>query len=206
MGLGGAENGVRRRLPAVVWSARAGAAARLLESLRRQGAEPVEVTSNLWAMARACVAAKGLMVLCDPPNLCDAAELVLALRKYAPKVRCWAFVRDAGAHGTGTLREVTDQDLVDWGAPGAAPARANAPAEAPLRPAPARPPLRLVEGAAPRPIGPSLPITAFSAQAESAADVLSADELAMLLGRNRTNGERGHTDGPGAGSAKGDQR
>lgn len=199
----GAGNGVQSRPRAVVWSPRAGAeggdsgvGARrsLLESLSKRGAEPLAVESDLWAMAHACKLGSGtLLVLCEPAALTGPAQVVLALRKYAPGVVVYAFEPGSAQ----MLRPVTDQDLVNWGAPGK-PAAAE-----PTRPAPPRsagkPFLRLTDDE-PRPIGPSVPITEHVASA-SAADVLSAEELAMLLGRN---GSKGSSEG--AGNAKGDQR
>lgn len=212
MGLGGTQSGERQvaKPRAVVWSPRGGdpnARARLLESLRKQGAEPLEVNSDLWAMTHACAhAAAGggtLLVLCEPARLREPEQVVLALRKYWPGVVCWSYEPGSSQ----LLRKVTDQDLVDWGAPGRKPE----PPKAPI----GRPSLRLVEGDADlaRPIGPSVPITAFDAATQT-ADVLSAEELAMLLGRNGSHGTGGNgnpggrgMDGKsGAGSAKGDQR
>ncbi|MDP1663083.1 MAG: hypothetical protein Q8L55_14295 [Phycisphaerales bacterium] len=171
-------------------AAGADAAASLLESLRKRGVEPLVVESDLWAMAHACVMGAGtLLVMCEPQRLTGAAQLALALRKYAPGVVVYAY--EPG--GAQVLRMVEDQDLVNWGAP-------ERPAPEP-RPAPARaigkPHLRLTGDDAPRPIGPSLPITEHTS---SASDVLSADELAMLLGRNGPKGFDGD------GNAKGDQR
>lgn len=200
--LGGAEPGMQSRPRAVVWSPRAGSEgaggagrASLLESLSKRGAEPLVVESDLWAMAHACKLGSGtLLVLCEPTKLSGPAQVVLALRKYSPGVVVYAF--EPGGESTQMLRPVGDQDLVDWGAPGK-------PAAEPTRPHPPRaagkPFLRLTGDEEPRPIGPSLPITEHVASA-SAADVLSAEELAMLLGRNGSKGSEG------AGNAKGDQR
>ncbi|MFT3686785.1 MAG: hypothetical protein QM783_18000 [Phycisphaerales bacterium] len=195
---------------AVVWSPRggSGAHARLLESLRRQGAEPLEVTSDLWAMAHACLcgaAGEGaLLVLCEPARLREPEHVVLALRKYWPGVVCWAYEPGSSQ----LLRKVTDQDLIDWGAPGEQ--KQEPKVETPRRII-GQPSLRLVEGGEPRPIGPSLPITAFDGAVQS-ADVLSAEELAMLLGRNGSHGAGGGGGGAPGGrgmdgkSAKGDLR
>lgn len=210
---GGAENGERRVVKprAVVWSPRtskrAGAGAsdsqrQLLDVLAKKGAEAVEVQSDLWAMAHACLHQAGgaLLVLCEPRELREPAQVVLALRKYAPGVLVYAYEPGSAR----LLRPVTDQDLVDWGAPGREPAQSE---RLPAPRAVGKLSLRLVEGE-PRPIGPSLPITehvAGGGSTERTADVLSAEELAMLLGRNGTGGAG--TDGSsGAGSAKGDQR
>jgi len=192
---GGPGNGVQSQPRAVVWSLRAGSVSdaqlSLLESLKRRGVEPLVVQSDLWAMAHACMQGSGtLLVLCEPAKLSGSAQVVLALRKYASGVVVYAF--EPGS--TQLLRPVSDQDLVNWGAPG------KTATPEPARVAPARtagkPFLRLTGDEIPRPIGPSLPITEHAASA-SAADVLSADELAMLLGRNRSDGK---------GNAKGDQR
>lgn len=202
---GETEVGVQSRPRAVVWWPRAGesgvaggvANRSLLESLNKRGADPIGVESELWAMAHACKLGSGtLLVLCEPMRLSGAAHVVLALRKYSPGVVVYAF-----EPGTAQmLRPVVDQDLVDWGAPGK-------PLAEPVRAAPPRvngkPMLRLTGDEEPRPIGPSLPITEHVA---SASDVLSADELAMLLGRSGSK----DTDGPGrnggGGNAKGDRR
>ncbi|HYD01932.1 MAG TPA: hypothetical protein VEB22_11960 [Phycisphaerales bacterium] len=198
---GGADSAAASRTgkPAVVWVPREGGTAAheqaLLASLARSGSESLVVTSDLWAMAHACVLGPGtLLVLCEPAKLRGAAQVALALRKYGPGVVVFAYEPGSAQ----LLRQVTDQDLVDWGAPGK---------PEPARPAPTRavgkPFLRLTGDEGARPIGPSLPITEHAAGAENTADVLSADELAMLLGRNGSKG----VDGAGTGgSAKGDQR
>jgi hypothetical protein len=145
-------------------------------------------------MAHACLLGKGtLLVLCEPAKLTGPAQVVLALRKYSPGVVVYAFVPGSAQ----LLRPVNDQDLVDWGAPGK-PASEAARMAPPRTSGSGKPFLRLTEDETPRPIGPSLPITEHVAS--SAADVLSAEELAMLLGRNGSKGSEG------AGSAKGDQR
>lgn len=194
MGARGEPDGKEQATPrAVVWVARAagtGAATSLLESLRKRGVEPLVVESDLWAMAHACVMGAGtLLVMCEPPRLAGAAQLTLALRKYAPGVVVYAY--EPG--NTPILRMVEDQDLVNWGAP---ERPAPEPRLGPTR-AVGKPLLRLTGDDIPRPIGPSLPITEHTS---SAADVLSADELAMLLGRNGPKGFDGD------GNAKGDQR
>lgn len=201
----GSDSTVQVRPRAVVWTPRGGAtgaASSLLENLSKRGADPLVVTSDLWAMAHVCVMGPGtLLILCEPRALSGAAQVALALRKYAPGVVVYAFEPGSSQ----LLREINDQDLVDWGAPGkpadprgmgelGAAARANG-----------KPFLRLTgeEDGGARPIGPSLPITEHVsgvADGASAADVLSADELAMLLGRN---GSKSHE---GGGNAKGDQR
>ena len=198
---GGAENGVQSRPRAVVWSLRAETASAahlpLLESLNKQGAEPVVVQSDLWAMAHACLLGKGtLLVLCEPAKLSGPAQVVLALRKYSPGVVVYAFVPGS----TQLLRPVNDQDLVDWGAPGK-PAAEQTRLAPPRASGSGKPFLRLTDEGEPRPIGPSLPITEHVASV-TIADVLSAEELAMLLGRNGSKG----SDGIGGGNAKGDQR
>ncbi len=194
MGARSEPDGKQQATPkAVVWMARAsggGSAASLLESLRKRGVDPLVVESDLWAMAHACVMGAGtLLVMCEPQKLTGAAQLALALRKYAPGVVVYAYEPAS----TQVLRMVEDQDLVNWGAP---ERPAPEPRLVPSRAA-GKPQLRLTADDAPRPIGPSLPITEHTS---SVSDVLSADELAMLLGRNGPKGFDGD------GNAKGDQR
>lgn len=200
----GSDSSVQVRPRAVVWTPRSGAtgaASSLLENLTKRGADPLVVTSDLWAMAHACVMGAGtLLILCEPKVLKGAAQVALALRKYAPGVVVYAF--EPGSPQL--LREINDQDLVDWGAPGK-PAEARGVGEPGVPRVNGKPFLRLTgeEDGGARPIGPSLPITehvAGAADGPSGADVLSADELAMLLGRN---GSKSHE---GGGNAKGDQR
>jgi len=195
----GADSPLQVRARAVVWTPPAGKgrAAPLLDNLSRRGVEQTIVESDLWAMAYACLHGAGtLLVLSEPGTLRGAAQVALALRKYSPAVVVYAY--EPGS--TKLLREVTDQDLVDWGAPGRAPE----PARHAPPPAQGRPMLRLRDDGGARPIGPSLPITEHVAGPSDgppqAADVLSAEELAMLLGRNGSKGI------DGGGNAKGDQR
>lgn len=190
---GGAESTVSKRSRAVVLYPRTGSEpSALLKTLSTKGTEVVVVSSDLWAMAHACLHGAGsLVVISEPAKVgIAAAQLVLALRKYIAGVVVYCF-----EPADGQLRPVVEQDLVDWGAPGKPGESASA------RPSPPRsigkPMLRLTGDDEPHPIGPSLPITEHNA---SASDVLSADELAMLLGRNR------NVNNGGPGNAKGDQR
>ncbi len=94
----------------------------LLAALAKRSIPVQMVTSGLMALARACAPGAGpmsavgavgvLVVLVDPARLDDVSVSCAAMGRYVPRARCWCF--EPGAKNT--LRPVTDQDLVNWGA------------------------------------------------------------------------------------------
>jgi hypothetical protein len=178
----------------------------LLESLKRKNVGFVMVHSELLAMAHACSmhrSGSGIMILCEPMNLRKVTHTVALARRYAPRTLVFAYRADASVNKQ--LAPVTDQDLVDWAgtAPGTSAAGLGPIASAtaslggkvqpdlqldPHAGFTGGPGLRLsqsYESAGGDFISRSGPIVRDDAPP---ADVLSADELAMLLGRDQPDG------------------
>lgn len=105
---------------AVVWMpANTTAPPPLLDSLRKRDIHVTMTYSGLLTMAHACSAHMDqsrkvgtLIVLCEPTKLPAVAETCLAIKRYATRAKLWLF----DPKGKQSLRAVTDQDLVNWGA------------------------------------------------------------------------------------------
>ena len=115
----------------------------LIRSFERHGAHITLCTNRFEALAHACTAnrpgtrsptrhASGaaaalLVVLVEPASLTGAAELVRALRRFAPASVAWSYE----ARAQPALRAVSAGDLVRWDAsptaPGTAPQAPNQP-------------------------------------------------------------------------------
>lgn len=185
----------------------------LLDSLKKRGVQLTLVHSELVALAHACanhhneaVGGGTLVILCEAEKLPKVAHAVVAMRRYAASAVVYVYEPRAKV----SLREVSNQDLVDWGAtnvktihhePGAALIRepmasiAPAPRPSPMPSIPSAPPtLRLTQPLmqqTPTNTAPNMPITSAGPIVRDDAppsDVLSADELEMLLGRNGKGG------------------
>jgi hypothetical protein len=198
----------------VIWVAQgAQAPAELLAALAKRRVVHVVVESGLMAVAQACVAAKAttadteaagaqaaglptpglptpsaLVILVDAPRLAGASRACAAIGRYVAQARCWCY--SAGL--AQSLRPVTDQDLVNWGAVEVSASEAveafaamQSKAQAAGTPRPAggltgvRPGslLRLTPGTGPAPSNP----------AHGDADdshLLTPQELRMLLGHD----------------------
>ena len=100
----------------------------LVVSLERRGVEILSCDSAYSAIARACLLERAndertddpaerdslVLVLVNPRELCGRAEVVDAMRRYAPRTACWWY--DAGANPR--LRAVVDEDVDQWLAEG----------------------------------------------------------------------------------------
>lgn len=181
----------------------------LIESLKRKAVGFVMVHSELLAMAHACAmhrAGSGIMILCEPANLPKVAHTVALARRYAPRTLVYAY--NVGAHPSKQLSPVSDQDLVDWAATHPAGAKldhasvagmtdyAQHPANLKVQPQLQLDPHAGFMGGASYNAGLRLtqPLPSDDEPGASRggpvvrddappSDVLSADELAMLLGR-----------------------
>ncbi len=94
----------------------------LVRSFQHHGAAITLCTDRFAALAHACLATRPqpgaparalLVVLVNPLNLTGAADLVRALRRFAPASAAWVFERSAKP----ALRAVSAGDLVRWSAP-----------------------------------------------------------------------------------------
>lgn len=100
----------------------------LVQSLERRGVELTACTTPYSAIARACLLEREndertddptqrdslVLVLVTPSRLRQPAEVVDAMRRYAPRTACWWY--DAGANPR--LRAVVDDDVDQWIAAG----------------------------------------------------------------------------------------
>lgn len=183
---------------AVVWvPVGEGAPAALLSALARRSVHVTVVSSGLLAVAHACVAerdgessgppARGagqgvLVILVDPARLPEVSRACAAVARFAPRARCWCFE----AQSAQSLRPVTDQDLVNWGAVDAgahdgvaALSEVTRRAQASAAPVQRAAPLRLASGALA--VG-GLGVERGHDDSDDGRS-LSAEELRMLLGR-----------------------
>jgi hypothetical protein len=177
----------------------------LIESLKRKDVGFVMVHSELLAMAHACSmhrSGSGIMILCEPASLPKVAHTVALARRYATRTLVYAY--KSGAPASQQLAPVSDQDLVDWAA--ASPSGGTKPPVIGSREVPAvskvQPTLQLdphagfMGGAYNAGLRLTQPLEADEAPSGAGmgsgpivrddappSDVLSADELAMLLGR-----------------------
>ncbi|MFN0011556.1 MAG: hypothetical protein ACKVS8_07920 [Phycisphaerales bacterium] len=94
----------------------------LIRSFQRHGASLTLCTDRFAALAHACLATRPhaanapravLVILVNPLSLPGAADLVRALRRFAPASAAWAFERTAKP----ALRAVSAGDLIRWSAP-----------------------------------------------------------------------------------------
>ena len=100
----------------------------LVLSLERRGVEILTCDSAYSAVARACLLERAndertddpaqrdslVLVLVNPRELGGRAEVVDAMRRYAPRTACWWY--DSGANPR--LRAVVDEDVDRWLAEG----------------------------------------------------------------------------------------
>lgn len=149
----------------------------------------------------------GAVVLIEPRELVGAAEIVEALRTYAPATTCWMYSRD----GHPALRGVLDSDVRSWAAAAPALSIASSSAEGPSEsgapaagthelPAPAHGP-HLAEHQGPQNghaahMGQGVSKVEPSPEAPIARFALTSEELRMLLS---ADDDAGAMDEPPAG-------
>jgi hypothetical protein len=115
-----AADGGRPEQRAVVWMpASTTAPPALLDSLRKRNILVTMTYSGLLTMAHACAAHQQpekkvgvLVILLEPTKLPAIAEACLGIRRYATRAKLWVY----DPKSSQSLRAVSEQDLVNWGA------------------------------------------------------------------------------------------
>ncbi len=175
------------RTRCVVWTPRGeGVHPRLARSLDHHGLSVVQVEDQFAALARVVKShregpeAGGIVLVpCFPDRLTGVAAVLEAVSRHAPRAVCWWFDTAGGEQ----IRAVTSEDIARWAG--------TTPPPEPKIVIPARskagPKLRLAGDGPDEPPARTRPTTDEGPDAEPPAgptSVLSADELAMLLGED----------------------